>query len=182
MFRFSEERKGGADHCPIFTAVCELSSIKRTGSASTKQNAKQIAARAVLEVIKNQNQLPLAPVESDSPKKLFRIYRENRKTPQVKSTKTLLNRHNFFMQLPEGDRIRARGILLDDSITNENKIDFACTALKLQGEFQNANRKQSDFKIFSLKDGYDCVLMGKVPDLYDRIVDYFKTMLNIYSY
>lgn len=183
MFRFDVERTDGEDHCPIFTAVCQLASIKRTSESVTRKNAKQIAARAVLEIVQNENQLQLAPAVSDPPKKLFRSYHELRKTPQVKSmAKTLHNRHNFFLQLPEEDRVRAQEILIDDGITNKDKVALACNALKLQYEIQSANRKQPNFKIFSLKEGYDCVLMGKVPDLYDRIIDYFKTMLNLQSF
>lgn len=90
------------------------------------------------------------------------------------------------MRLPENDRSRAREILLDESGvhgTNENKVRLTCSALQLEYEIKNANAKQqTDHKIFVLNNDYDCVLIGTVPDLYDTIVDYFKTMLDINSY
>lgn len=98
--------------------------------------------------------------------------------------KTLSNRHNFFLRLPEDDRIRAQEILLDENGvhgTNKDKVHLTCSALKLQYDIQIANKKQPNFKIFALKKDYDCVLAGKEPELYDTIVDYFKTMCNIQS-
>lgn len=183
IFRINVNRTGGEQHSPIFTAVCQVSSIKRSASSSTKKNAKQIAARAVLDIIQKNSQLQLKPVVSDSPNKIFRLYHELRKTPQIKSKpKTLSNRHNFFMLLPENDRIRAQEILLDENGTNKDKVHLKCNALKLEYEIRNANKKHPNFKIFTLKKGYDCVLVGPDPELYDTIIDYFKTMLNIQLY
>lgn len=187
IFRFDVSRTGGEQHCPIFTATCQVSSIKLFASSSTVKNAKQSAARAVLDIIENQNQLQLEPAVSDSPKKIFRLYHEIKKAPRVESApKTLSNRHNFFLQLPENCRMRAHEILLDESNvygTNENRVHRTCSALQLEYEIINANRKKrTNYKIFALKKGYDCVLMGEVPELYDTIIDYFKTMLNIQSY
>lgn len=182
--RFDVKRTGGAEHCPIFTAVCRVSSIERTGSGSTIKNAKQIAARAVLDVVqndfKNESQPQPVPVP-DSPKKLFRLYREHRKPDIKKIPKTLRNRHHFFLRLPEEDRICAQKILLDESgiYTNATKVDELCAALKLQYEIRNAQKNRSKYKIFVLVGDFDCVLIGNESDLYDRIIDYFKTMLNI---
>lgn len=171
------QRTGGKDHLPIFSAVCEVSSIKCTAVASNKKDAKQFAARAVLDAIQNEND------SANQPKTLFRLHRKHRANTQSKSADdTLRNRHNYFMCLPEEDRNRAREILLDASekygITNKKKIDIVCAALKLQYNIQNMNQSRSNYKVFSLEVDFDCVHMGKIPDLYDRVVDYFKTMLN----
>lgn len=40
----------GEPHRPIFTGLCQLSSIKFTGAASKKNIAKQMAFRAVLDI------------------------------------------------------------------------------------------------------------------------------------
>lgn len=162
--RFDVQRTGGEEHCPIFTAVCQLSSIKCSGSSSTKKIAKQIAARAVLDVVqndmKNGNRSQLTVIESDPPKKLFRIFRELRKTTAIESTPlNLLDRHNFFLQLPEEDCNHARKVLLDETgiygKTSKVKVDFACAALKIRYEIKDVGRSRSNYKNFSLQGDYD---------------------------
>lgn len=113
----------------------------------------------------------------------FTLYRRLQLPVPESTPLTLRNRHNFFIRLPEEDRNHARKILLDKSKiygeTCKHKVDLTCDALKLQYKIKNVGKNRSNYKIFSLEGDNDCVLMGKVPDLYDRIVDYFKTMLNI---
>lgn len=171
----------------MFTAVCEVPSVKRQATASTKKDAKQCAARAVLEAIQNENQPQSTAAVSSPPTKLFRTYRTLRPNTQATSlTDKLRNRHNFLLTLPVEDRMRARDILLDKSgiygNSNKDKIAFTCAALKLDYEIRSPNKNRQNFKVFTLKIDKDCVLMGNANDLYDRIIDYFKTMLNIESY
>ena len=123
----------------------------------------------------------MASTVSEPPKKLFRSYRNLRQDTKIQSSPVKLrNRHNFFLRLPEEDRIRAQEIVLDQSgiygTTNKDKVDFICAALKFQYKICNAH---GNYKMFVLNNDCDCVLMGKDPDLYVRIIDYFKTMLNI---
>lgn len=42
----------GPSHSPTFTFKCELNSIQRTGTASNKKQAKQLAAKEVYDIIK----------------------------------------------------------------------------------------------------------------------------------
>jgi dsRNA-specific ribonuclease len=42
----------GQSHAPTFRIECRLDSIRRTGSASSKQEAKQLAAKNVLNILK----------------------------------------------------------------------------------------------------------------------------------
>lgn len=161
--------------------------MHQTSDTSTKiKDIKQIVSHAAPSIVQNESQPPAAPLVSDPPENLFNTYHKLR-TPTIQSTPlTLHNRHNFFLRLPEENQIRAREILLDQSgifgTTNKDKVNLTCKALELRYKFQNSGKRQSNYKIFSLQGDYDCVLMGKIPDLYDRIVDYFKTMLNIQSY
>lgn len=43
----------GPSHAPEFTFECKLNSIRRTAKAGSKQLAKQLSAKAVLDIIKS---------------------------------------------------------------------------------------------------------------------------------
>lgn len=156
--------------------------MQQTNDTSSNITAtKQTVAHATANTPKNDLQYKRqSPSTLDPPKNVFSKYHELRTAKTQPTPLTLDDRHNFFLRLPEENRMRAGEILLDrNGTTNRDKVDLTCKALKLQYQFRNAGKSQSNYKIFSLTGGYDCVLMGKIPDLYDRIVDYFKTMLNI---
>lgn len=184
------KRAYGEPHAPVFTVICQLSSISRTGTHSTKKGAKQIAARAVLEVVQqfsqNEEQQQLATVEAEPPEKLFKTYRELKQSGIKPTSQRLRDRHMFFLRLPENDRNEANKILLDDSGiygTNKDKVDMTCNALKLKYDITNVPNDPRGRKIFALsKCNHDCVLSGREPDLYDEIIQHFKIMLNLSVY
>lgn len=176
----------GDPHRPVFTGECQLSSIKRTGTASKKSIAKQLAFRAVLDIVEsfpqNEEQQQLATTDGqpeldsdadpDQPKCL--TYRELVKLGITPTVRELCDRHRFFLRLPEEDRLEACKILTDSSVANEQKIDLTCKALKLKYNFRN------DRKFFVLDGQHDCVLMGQTEsDLYDNVIRHLKIMLDV---
>lgn len=175
----------GQPHRPEFTVVCQMAHIKTTGTASTKKGAKQIAALEMLSFVQNisqnEDQQQLATVDADPPEKTFRTYRELKKSDIKPFSIRIRQRHNYFMRLPTEDRQAAFDILQSDSAvigTNMDKVDLICKTLKIRYEYKNVPNHPEKMKIFLLHDDYDCVLIDKEPQLYDRIVDYFKTMMN----
>lgn len=168
--------------------ICKLSSIKRTGTYSTKKGAKQIAARAVLDIVQqfvqNDENQQLATVNSktEPPEKLFITYRELKKSGIKPRTVRLRDRHQFFLRLPAENRTEAIKILLDESGlygTTKDKVDQACDAMNLKYSIYNVPNDVKGRKIFALECNHDCVLTGKEPDLYDEITEHFKTMLDL---
>lgn len=151
-----------------------------SSTKETKQIADIVTPNNSPKNLQNEIQPPSAP------KNLFSKYHELRTSKMQATPLTLGNRHNFFLRLPEEYQIRAREILLDQNgifgTTNKDKVHLTCRALKLQYNFRSMGKSPSNYQIFSLDGDYDCVLMGKIPELYDRIVDYFKTMLNIQAF
>lgn len=170
----------------MFTVICTLSSIKRTGTCSTKKGAKQIAARAVLEIVQNfqqnEEQQQIATVDFQPPEKLFRTYRELKKGNIKPITVKLRNRHNYFLRLPEPDRSEAEQILIDNSGiygSNKDKVDLICKALKVNYKVQDIPDHKYHHQIFYLTGEHDCVLVGKDTDLYNNVINHFAAMLNI---
>lgn len=50
---FSLVTSCGPSHAPTFTIECKLNSITRTGTAGNKTQAKQLAAKEVLDILKS---------------------------------------------------------------------------------------------------------------------------------
>lgn len=184
-------QSAGEPHCPSFTYVCQVSNIKRSGTFSTKKGAKQIAAREMLEVIQNfvQNDeaKQIATVDAEPPEKIFRAYRELRQIPAEAKVQRLRDRHNWLLRLPEADRAEAKKILMDDASviygTAKDRVDLMCASLKLSYDVKDIPNHRQQFKVFYLRDDrHDCVISAKEEDLYNRVIDYFKTMLNLQSF
>ncbi|XP_031617131.1 interferon-inducible double-stranded RNA-dependent protein kinase activator A homolog A-like [Contarinia nasturtii] len=183
-------KKTGESHSPIFTCVCRVSKIQRIGIYSTKSGARQIAAREMLEVIQNldlnKEQNQIETVVSEPPEKIFRDYHEAKKVPVQSRAIRISDRHNFFLRLPEEDRNEAKEILMDDSTvihgTTKDRVDLACAALKLKYAISSIPNHQQQFKSFHLLNDHDCVIAAKEEDLYNKVIDHFKTMLNLHEF
>lgn len=178
----------GEPHRPEFTVVCQLAHIKRTGTSSTKKGAKQIAAQAMLSFVQsisqNEDQQQIATVDAEPIEKTFRTYRELKKSDIKPISIRLRHRHNFFMRLPIEDREAACQIINDYSVnggTSKDKVDLVCKALKQKYDIKEMPNHKHNYKLFVLLGDYDCVITDKEPELYDRILDYFKVMMNLKS-
>lgn len=172
---------------PLFICTCQVSNIKRTGTFTTKKGAKQIAAREMLEVVQNlvenEKSKPIATIEADPPEKIFRAYRECKEWPKKVRAPLIRNRHTFFLRLPEADRNEAKRILMDDSSviygTSKDRVDLTCAALKLKYGVSSIPNHAKQFQAFHLIGDHDCVIAAKETDLYNHVIVYLKTMLNL---
>lgn len=175
----------GEPHRPEFTVICQLAHIKCKGTASTKKGAKQIAAQSMLSFVQNisqnENEQQVATMEAEPTEKIFRTYRDLKKSDIKPISIRIRDRHNYFMRLPGEDRQEAYKILKSSGAhigTSQDKVDLICKALKIRYEIKEIPDHPLKHKVFLLPDEYDCVLVGKEPHLYDRILDYFKIMMN----
>lgn len=171
----------GQPHLPIFTYVCQLASIKRTGTFSSKKGAKQIATHAVIDAIQHfkQNEehqqiatgivtesLPTYNDIKESDKKLW--------APRVR------DRHKFFLQLAKDDLNEAKKILMDDcDRSSKDRLDLVCAALKLKYDIEDIPNHQHKYKVFYLRGNHDCTIAAPESDLYNQIIAHFKTMLHL---
>lgn len=187
IHRFKIQQAYGEPHRPIFTGICELSSIKRTGTASKKSVAKQLAFHAILEIVQNfsqnEEQQQLAIVgqsQSASEPPKFQTYRELVKLGIKPKELLLRDRHKFFCRLPKEDRIEACKILSDQNVTNKEKVDLTCNALKLKYNIIDMDNDTQGRKVFVLDGKHECVLIADTEsDLYEDVISHFKNMLNL---
>lgn len=160
-----------------------------------------MAFRAVLDILqsfsRNEEQQQLVPVanataksesqsESESESSKFLSYRELLKLGIKPIALRLRDRHRFFHRLPAEDRAEARQILSNQNVTNKEKIDLTCNALKLKYNIHNAPNDRTDTnhsddrKIFVLDGTHSCVVIGETEsDLHENVIDHFKIMLNL---
>ncbi|XP_055317092.1 uncharacterized protein LOC129576291 [Sitodiplosis mosellana] len=190
----------GQPHVPMFTYVCQMASIKRTGVASKKSGAKQIAIRAVIDVVQNfeqnEERIQIATIDakqSEEQKQTGTIdaeplltFRELIKSRKKLWTPRVSDRQNYFLQLPKKDRNEAEQILMDNSSathgTSKNQVDLTCAALKLKYNVIDIPNHQQECKVFYLRGNHDCVIAAKEEDLYDRVIAHFKTILNLQKF
>lgn len=195
--RFCEVSVGGADHQRVFTMGCKIGYNQCNGTAPKKREARQIAAKKMLELLDENS---LTSVDSDgnsvdsdrfeavpwlipllempSVKEVLDEYRRLRK-PHIKPvTDPLRYRKNFFLKFPEANKKMAQDILKNDEICRPMEIvDRVLRALNLK--YTN-ERVQNNNRRFALVDcDFDCVIVGREHELLPKVVNYLKTMLNV---
>lgn len=186
---FEVLQASGQPHAPSFTVVCRLASIQRSGEFSTKKGAKQLAAQAMLNIIQqlpveNDEKKQIAPLDFEPPEKVLRTYRELKKNDIKPQVIDLSNRHDFFLRLPDAERLAAIKILQDDdptivSSSEMEKLDFVCKAMKVPYEVADIPNHPKNHKSFIFKGDFDSVHIDAADKLSERVIDYLLTMLNL---
>lgn len=194
ILSFYEVSVTGESHQREFTYGCKLGSNEKLGIASTKKEAKQIAAREMLQCIGDDCNadeidngadssgrgwvLPLQ--EIPSVEEVLEEYRRLRK-PHIQPVEDgLRNRQNFFLKLPEADRSMAQHLLMfyrPELFSAKDIVDEVCKVLQLQYRLESLS---SGFKVFVLAETrYDCVIIEKANVLFEKVIDYLKNMINL---
>nr|AFX89026.1 R2D2 isoform a [Mayetiola destructor] len=160
---FEEMQAYGEPHRPRFTIVCSLSSIQRTGTSTTKKSAKQLAAKAMLDVVQNISQneelQQVATLDAEPTEKILKTYRELKKSDNKYTAIRLRDRHQYFRQLPAEDRNKAYDILMKDGAMTDSSqeiVDLTCRALNLKYQIKAIPDHPERVKAFILLGDYDC--------------------------
>lgn len=196
-FSYEEKSMVGEPHRRQFTFSCKVGGMEFDGTASTKKEAKQIAAKAMLyyfeEMLKENASefskssssgseivvpwvIPL--LELPSVEQVLDDYRRMRK-PHIKPVVDGLRyRKNFFLKLPEANRREAQKILMDhDYLPSMDIVDLAFKALNLKYKIDSLPENALRFSLVDCD--YDCVICGHRFELFEKIIQYLKTMLNV---
>lgn len=179
----------GEPHKREFTYACFVGNNECTGKGLTKKSAQRMAAEKMLKLLNDMpadrrtknddfpNPVPI--IDLPSVEEILAEYRRL-KAPHIKPVPcSLRKRSNFFLELPEDDQSEARKILMEKSAmfaTDAEMVHLVCTALNLKYEIVN----KWHYKIFSLIDcDYDCVIVDSAGALFEKVIDFFKIMLNV---
>lgn len=134
--------------------------------------------------VENDDQKQIAPLDFEPPEKVMRTYRELKKNDIKPEAINLSQRHDYFLRLPEPERDAAIKILRgeDSTFVGSSRIDMldlVCKAMKVTYEVTNVPNHPSNHKMFVFKGDFDSVHIGSEDELYDRVIDYLMTMLNL---
>lgn len=131
----------------------------------------------------NDEDKRIATVDFEPPEKIFRTYREWKKSDIKPKMFNLSNRHKYFMKLPHEDRVKAEKILSGEesvfgSSSNQDILDLALKALKIDYEVKDVENHSLKHKVLIMKGDIDSVHVGRAENLYSKVIDYLKTMLS----
>lgn len=184
----------GQDHQKQFTFNCIVEKYQCQGTASKKQLAKQNAALAMIKLIEEKIAENELVSENGVPHSSATLIREVLPTVEevladyrrmkCKSTVSvkpgdLRHRKDFFLKLPKENQAKAKQVLMNNTNLVEAKyiVHEAMEALNLKYEIKKFGANRT---IFTLKDSkFDCTISETHDELFDRVIDYLKTMLNM---
>lgn len=106
-------------------------------------------------------------------------YRRLKKQYIPPARESLRYRKNFFLKLPNENKKKAKQLLIrthSGFINSRHIVDEVLKALNLDYKVET----RCGQCVFTLKDcDYDCVLIARPAELFDKVIDYLKTMLNV---
>lgn len=123
----------------------------------------------------------VATLNAEPTEKIIKTYRELKKSGNKYTAIRLRNRHQYFRHLPAEDRKNAYDILMKDGAMTDSSreiVDLTCRTLNLKYQIKDIPEHPDRFKAFILLGDYDCVIVENENNLYDKIINYLKTMLN----
>lgn len=171
----------GPSNEPEFTIACALKGFRSEGCARTKKDAKKMSAKQMLEKIDHL----LIVDESDAPvevqtnltiDEVLALYRKHHKWNRTSTTDLLSERHFYFEKFPDDKKQAAKQILHTDD-THREIVDAFCKVLNIDYRVSDVP-KRPHYKAFELLVvGFDCIIVEKDSEIWNRIVDYFKAMM-----
>lgn len=181
----------GPTHQPTFTYECRLDSIVRSGSASNKQQAKKLAAKNVLDILKQSypdqekkvmlvNDENLAKEES---RRKITSYLEMKKLNKTGKMGTYLSeRHNFFLDYKDDEFIESLISVLKSQLEFNEKYEKFMDVLGSQWEYKLVPFYDTNMMMFDLMidfDQFTVTLTAKKEDMPKTIINYFMYMLHL---
>ncbi|GAB0088863.1 interferon-inducible double-stranded RNA-dependent protein kinase activator A homolog [Sergentomyia squamirostris] len=178
----------GPSHAPSFTVQCKVANIVRVAKHSTKKGAKQLAAKAMLEVIQSvypEEKKVLVPLEQSMKNNeernsyLFKNYREWKDSDQksVLGLK-LADRHNFFVNLLP-DRVARALSVFSLHETDKEKVHLLADALGFPLKIYPENSVEGPpLIVLELTCDFETTTIGTEETVYRDFLTYMKVMLH----
>lgn len=184
----------GQDHQKQFSFACIVGKYQCQGTASKKQLAKQYAALSMINLIQEKieaeeldsvdgvqrSSVALAVEDLPSVEEVLAEYRRMKCKSTVPAMTNLSHRKDFFLKLPEQNQMNAKQVLMHDySNPAEAKyiVNEAMKALKLKYEIKKFGGNRAIFTF--VEKTFECTIAETCEELFGRVIDYLKTMLNM---
>lgn len=185
----------GQDHQKQFTFACTVAKYECQGTASKKQLAKQNAAMEMIKLVEEKIEAhelassngvqrsgeTMSVEDLPTVEEVLAEYRRLKSKPTEPAVSNLSHRKDFFLNLPKQDQLRAKQVLIkhhSNSIEAQQIVHDTMKALNLEYEIKRFGGSRA---IFTLKDSdkFDCTIAERYDELFARVIDYLKTMLNM---
>nr|ABB77179.1 R2D2 [Drosophila simulans] len=193
-------QQSGTPSAPEFVACCSVASIVRYGKSDKKKDARQRAAIEMLALISsNSHNLRPDQVQVASTKKFkgtdieetmeeleasrrkkFNSYWELKEEGNVDHTgMRLCDRHNYFKSFyPALKKVALEAIHSDEYESSKDKAMTVLNALKITPKISEvASTSMVPLLSVELNCDFDVVLIENETNIYDHIIEYFRTML-----
>ncbi|XP_059610598.1 RISC-loading complex subunit tarbp2 [Phlebotomus argentipes] len=178
----------GPSHAPAFTLKCEVSQLTKTATHSTKKGAKQLVAKAMIELIQEMYPddqkilVPLAMAAQQSQERqdrIFKSYRDWKNSdskilPGVK----LADRHNYFVNVPAETYARAVEVLQRDE-TDKEKAFLLAKALGHELKTSKEMGEQGELVILEMSCDFETCHFGYEQHVYRDFISYMTVMMNL---
>lgn len=185
----------GQDHKKEFTFACIVDKYQCLGTAMKKQLAKQNAAMAMIKLIEEKiganelvsenglahSSMALNVEDLPSVDEVLAEYRRKKNRQGTQTKGNLRNRKDFFLKLPEQNQMKAKQILMkgySNPSQAKNIVHEVMEALNLKYEIKRFAKNYAIFT-FHIERKFDCTIAESYDGLFNRIIDYLKTMLNM---
>lgn len=169
----------GPSNEPVFTIACTFKAFHAEGCANTKKDAKKESAKRMLEKIDHLLSAATQPPKEEKNftiDEILAMYRKHHKWSRTNTTDLLSDRHFYFEKFPIDKKRAAKTILLMNDSHREIVHAF-CRELSMKYQFCDVP-KRPQYKSFELLvEDFDCIFLGKEPEIWNNIVDYFKAMM-----
>lgn len=107
-------------------------------------------------------------------------YRRVKCKSTVPAMSNLSHRKDFFLKLPEQNQTNAKQVLMTDYSNTFEAKRIVHEAMKALGLKFEVKRFGANRAIFTLNESsYDCTIAETNEELFGRVIDYLKTMLNM---
>ncbi|XP_043640984.1 double-stranded RNA-binding protein Staufen homolog 2 isoform X1 [Drosophila teissieri] len=193
-------QQSGTPNAPEFVACCSVASIVRYGKSDKKKDARQRAAIEMLALISSEadnlrpDQMQVASTKKSEGlaveetleelevlrRKKFNTYRELTEAGSVDHTGLrLCDRHNYFKNFyPALKEAALEAINSDEFMTSKDKALSVMSALKITPSISTLESSSMvPLLCVELNCDFDVVFAALETNIYDQIIDYFRTML-----
>lgn len=184
----------GQDHRKEFTFACIVGKYQCQGTATKKQLAKQNAAMEMIKLIKEKieavelvsehgllhSSSALSVADLPTVEEVLAEYRRKKQKPSIPVKGDLRYRNDFFLKLPKQNQTLAKQILANNYLNSAEAkyiVHEVMGALDLKYEIKRFGGNRAIFTLIEQK--FDCTIAERYDELFDRIIDYLKTMLNM---
>lgn len=185
---FIEKDRRGPPHLPEFTFSCTVGIHSADGMSTNKKKAKKTAAEGVLKLIEAYEKAnPTVPaikeIVLEPTEDVIAEYRRLKKQRPRKVSESLADRHRTLETFPKQQVAEAQAILrsdcLDEDITAKDKVYMICYTFDIEPVFKEIGRYDRKQKLFEMRGQCDYAFIGKEPEIWNRVIGFLKTMLNV---